>query len=230
MQHEKALQDAIQDPLTGLPGHVPFVDQCEQTLQDARADGLPVSVGLLDIDLFGRINRDHGEPIGDAVLRLLAEKLSSVFDGGQVFRYGGDAFAVVLPGVEKEQAFLQLEALRSAVSGTHTVAPDGDGEVVADAQQPVELSLAVSAGIAAFPDDAADVVDLLRKTNEALYRAKVSGSNKVCLAREEKMVTKTSHYAQGQLHGLARLAKREGISEAVLLREALDDLLRKYNA
>jgi len=51
----------------------------------------------------------------------------------------------------------------------------------------------------------------------------------VCLAREEKMVTKTSHYQQGQLLGLRRLAEREGIGEAVLLREALNDLLRKYN-
>jgi hypothetical protein len=70
----------------------------------------------------------------------------------------------------------------------------------------------------------------MRKASEALYRAKVGGRNKVCLAREERMVTKTSHYAQGQLYGLSRLAKRKGVGEAVLLREALDDLLRKYNS
>jgi len=71
---------------------------------------------------------------------------------------------------------------------------------------------------------------VFRKASEALYRAKTGGRNRVCLAREERMVTKTSYYTQGQLAGLSRLAKREGLNEAVMLREALDDLLRKYNA
>jgi hypothetical protein len=52
----------------------------------------------------------------------------------------------------------------------------------------------------------------------------------VALAREEKMVTKTVHYTQGQLAGLSRLAGREDLNEATLLREALDDLMRKYNS
>ncbi len=71
---------------------------------------------------------------------------------------------------------------------------------------------------------------MVQRASGALYRAKVSGRSKVCLAREEKMVTKTSHYTQGQLLGLRRLAEREGIKDAELLREALNDLLRKYNA
>ncbi len=94
----------------------------------------------------------------------------------------------------------------------------------------VELTPSVSAGLAACPDDDTEGKALLVKACEALYRAKVSGRNKVCLAREERMVTKTSHYTQGQLLGLRRLSEREGFGEAVLLREALNDLLRKYNA
>jgi hypothetical protein len=81
-----------------------------------------------------------------------------------------------------------------------------------------------------MPDDGDAPQGLQRKLLAAIYRAKVAGGGKACLAREEKMVTKTSHYDQGQLEGLARLAKRQGQGEAVLLREALDDLLMKYNA
>jgi len=59
-------------------------------------------------------------------------------------------------------------------------------------------------------------------------RAKKSGRNQVCLAKEEKLIPKTSHYTATQLERLSIIAKNEEIGEAVLLREALDDLLRKY--
>ena len=62
-----------------------------------------------------------------------------------------------------------------------------------------------------------------------MYRAKNTGRNKACLAREEKMVTKTSHYTQEQLELLSKLVKAEGVGEAVILREALDDMLKKYD-
>jgi predicted DNA-binding protein len=62
-----------------------------------------------------------------------------------------------------------------------------------------------------------------------MYRAKSTGRNKVCLAREEKMMTKTSHYTQEQLERLSKTAKAEGVGEAVILREALDDVLKKYD-
>jgi hypothetical protein len=72
-------------------------------------------------------------------------------------------------------------------------------------------------------------VEVVRKSEGALYRAKAGGRNRVCLSREEKMVTKTSHYTYEQLQRLSELAKKEGLGEAVLLREALDDLLKKYD-
>ena len=87
-----------------------------------------------------------------------------------------------------------------------------------------------SCGGVAYQEDEKWVAVVLGKCLEALDRAKGSGRNKVCIAREEKMVTKTVHYTQGQLEGLTRLANREGINEASLLREGLDDLLRKHNS
>ena len=84
-------------------------------------------------------------------------------------------------------------------------------------------------GIATAPEDGMRVSELMRRAQSAMYRGKLTGRSRVCLAREEKMVTKTSHYTAEQLQQLTKLSKREGIGEAVLLREALDALLQKYD-
>ncbi len=199
-----------------------FSQEFQPLLDQAVKRNTVLSLVLFDIDWFGKTNDDHGRAVGDAVIHAFAASLAECVDGrGQVLRYGGDAHMAVMPGVEKEDAFLLAEEARRAFDRKHIVRSGG---------HEVELGLTLSAGVASFPDDDSKAPELVRKVNEALYRAKVSGRNKVCLAREEKMQTKTSHYTQGQLAGLARLAKREGIGEAVLLREALTDVLRKYNS
>lgn len=199
------------DPLSGLPGRAAFDLDLSSKLETAQRSGESISLTVLDLDLFGRVNAGRGREAGDLVLRAFAEATrDSVGTQGTVYRFGGDALAVLWPGLEKEQAFLATESLRRILAEDH--------------------GLHASAGIAAYPDDGDKPGDIAPRANEALYRAKVSGRDKVCLAREEKMVTKTSHYTQGQLLGLRRLAEREGIKDAELLREALNDLLRKYNA
>lgn len=199
------------DPMTDLAPRGAFERDLAAAVSAAQEDASSVSVAVLDVDLFGQLNAAQGRAAGDAALARLAERLRAALspNGAAVYRIGGDGFGVVLAGVDKEQAFLYLEQFRHAAAG--------DGPTV-------------SIGVASFPDDAPRHNEVFLKACEALYRAKVSGRNKACLAREEKMVTKTSHYTQGQLLGLRRLAEREGIGEAVLLREALNDLLRKHNA
>lgn len=203
------------DYLSGLGDYARFLDALTATLEAGGGKGPPVVLALIDLDWFGKYNADAGERAGDRVLARLSKLLGEHFASqGQIFRYGGDAFALLLQDVEKETVFLQLEALRQSFAGE------------AEEAGP---SLSISVGLAAYPEDGARENELIRRMNEALYRAKVSGRDRICLARAEKMITKTSHYGQGQLEGLSRLAKREGVNEAALLREALDDLLRKYN-
>jgi diguanylate cyclase (GGDEF)-like protein len=204
---------AVEDVLTGLPRRDALERALQKEILAAQAESASVSVAVGDIDLFGRLNQQQGEEAADGLLRVIAEELTDTGREGRWFRFGGDAFALLLAGVEKERAFLEAEAVRARVAGEPR------------AGEPVTLSI----GLAAYPDDGVTAVDVINKASEALYRAKVSGRNKVCLAREEKMVPKTSHYTQGQLLGLRRLAEREGLNEAVLLREGLNDLLRKYN-
>lgn len=213
------------DALTGLPGYDAFVKEMEATVEKAGGTdgaGGPLSFALADIDLFSKVNNDYGHEVGDGILRILGQSLqTSLGQLASIYRYGGDAFMAVLENTEKEEAFLLVEKARSAFEGRHVVPRGG---------MDVELNVSISCGVASIPDDGSRLTDIIRKCSEALYRAKVSGRSKVCLAREEKMVTKTTHYTQGQLEGLTRLAKREGMNEATLLREALDDLLRKHNS
>ncbi len=209
------------DPLTGLSSRNTFETDLSAELSGPDRNEGAVSVAVLDVDMFGRMNEQLGRSGGDAMLRLMAESLAAAAAPGSVYRFGGDAFGVLWRQLEKEKAFLVLERFREAFSGPQVAEVDG---------RQLECEVAFSAGIASYPDDGAAAAELVSKAAEALYRAKVTGRNKVCLAREEKMVTKTSHYTQGQLLGLRRLAEREGFGEAVLLREALNDLLRKHNA
>jgi diguanylate cyclase (GGDEF)-like protein len=210
------------DTLTGLFSREAMEARMRELLGSGDL-GAPVSVAVFDVDLLGQTNRERGSAAGDAMIALLAGAVSGHFSrsGVTCYRFGGDAVGVLFEETEKERAFMAVEEFRREFSKVHTLNLAGAS---------AKCRVGVSAGVAAFPDDGATVDVVCIKATEALYRAKVTGRDKTCLAREEKMVTKTSHYTQGQLMGLRRLAEREGIGEAVLLREALNDLLRKYNS
>ena len=135
-----------------------------------------------------------------------------------VGRYGGDEFVAAFPGEEREQVFLKLEKIRQEV---------GQLELMAEAGERIK-SIHISAGVASFPLDGRTENELFRKADHALYRAKASGRNQIRLAFEERMVPKTTHYTQIQLERLSTLAEDRGVSEADLLREAMDDFLTKY--
>ena len=170
-------------------------------------------IAVIDLDNFLHINENFGYEAGDQMLietgRHLAANLP---EGAVIYRIAGDEFGILFFGMEKEEVFLYMEQKRASFS---VKAPDGE-------------PMTISAGIAAAFDDASRYQELMRKAESAMFRAKYAGHNKVALAREEKMVPKTSHYTSDQLKRLSALSKREGIGEAILLREALDMLLKKY--
>jgi len=209
-------------PKTVLFGYNDFLNLFEDMIDRAAKNSSGISIALVDIDWFGKINDLYGTDTGDIIIENLSNTLHANIEGfGQVFRYGGDAFMVLFDELEKEQAFLRIEESRKKFDSP---------QIVQAHTKKHTIDVTISCGVAAFPDDGAKSKDVIRKCCEALYRAKISGRNKVSLAREEKMITKTTHYTIGQLDGLQRLAKREGLNEATLLREALDDILRKYNS
>lgn len=204
------------DELTGLLNRTIFDDKFETLMQSAIEIGEPLSLAFLDIDHFLQINEIYGHEGGDQVLETVATILrQQTGEDAVVARYGGDEFALLFPSTEREQAFLILEQIRAEVDGCETF---GD----------ISTHITITGGISAYPIDGSSESEILRKADQALYRAKKTGRNTIRLAYEEKMAPKTAHFTLTQLERLSYLAKEEGLGEAVFLREALDDLLLKY--
>lgn len=204
------------DPLTGLLNRNAFDEEFKIQMQAAAEGNLPVSLAFLDIDNFLQINQTFGHIGGDQVLKSISAILrDQAGEHAITVRYGGDEFALIFPNTEREQAFLTMERIRAQVE-----AQERFGEV--------RTRITITSGIAACPIDGSTESEILRKADQALYRAKKTGRNSIRLAYEEKMAPKTSHFTLTQLERLSSLAKEEGVGEAVLLREALDDLLLKY--
>lgn len=178
-------------------------------------DGL--ALALLDVDMFMEINTAFGHEAGDRVLKVLSDLLREACPDG-AYRTGGDEFGAVMPGVALEQAFLRMEALRAKVQAAaeRFALPDG---------RPITITV----GVAHCPRDAKDAASLQRMAYAALIAAKEGGRNQVALPPNEDMVMKSCYYAASSIRRLKALAEQTGRKESALLREALDDLLRKYD-
>jgi diguanylate cyclase (GGDEF)-like protein len=166
--HDVVQRQAITDDLTGLVNRRGFGGALEAEIERARRFGEPLALILADIDDFKRINDMFGHPVGDVVLRSFAELLRShVRDDDVTGRVGGEEFAILLPGTDAGEAATVAERMRRSLS---TFAfPVSDGQAVQMTSSFGIAELATSAG--------AD--DLLRAADEALYRAKSEGKNRI---------------------------------------------------
>ena len=157
----RAMRLALTDPLTGLGNHRNFHDRLERELRYAHERRLPLSLCMIDIDDFKRINDRFGHPAGDRVLSQLATRLRQ---SGEAFRLGGDEFALLLPGADESAA---LAAASSVVDRVAALNLEPTGAVT------------VSVGIATSPQHAGERDDLIGLADSALYWAKEYGKNRV---------------------------------------------------
>jgi len=157
----RAMRLALTDPLTGLGNHRHFHERLERELSQANERGLPLTLCLVDVDDFKRINDRFGHPAGDRVLSQIAARLRQT---GEAFRLGGDEFALLLPGYDENAA---LTAAYSIVERIGML--DLDEQIG---------SVTVSAGVATSPHHAADRDELVRLADSALYWAKEYGKNR----------------------------------------------------
>jgi diguanylate cyclase (GGDEF)-like protein len=170
---------AFRDELTGLPSRRALDERM-------RALGSRYTVAMGDVDHFKKFNDTHGHDVGDQVLRLVAARLSEVGGGGRAFRYGGEEFTVLFPDTPLKEALPHLDAVRKAVE-EYRIALRGEdrpksrrkgsrlrGEGPADET----LSVTISIG-AAEPSSGMRPGEVIKAADEALYRAKQGGRNRV---------------------------------------------------
>lgn len=164
-----ALQElATHDPLTGLYNRR-FLDAAlPREFARAAREGKPLAVIMLDLDRFKSINDNYGHPAGDEVLRTLAELLKKgARESDLIFRYGGEEFVAIMPGMSADQALERAESWRKQMEDTLVVYGD------------FKIGITLSAGIAVFPNHGNSPSQLLVNADEMLYQSKSEGRNRI---------------------------------------------------
>ena len=163
---EQVQRLAATDGLTKIANRRTFESTLEREVARATRSAEHLSLVMIDIDHFKRLNDEHGHQSGDEVLRNVAAALScECRDFDTPARYGGEEFAVVLPGCGPEEALLIAERLRRAVAAAPGVVP-----------------ITASAGVATYPGHAGDADTLVRAADDALYESKRAGRNRTSMS------------------------------------------------
>jgi diguanylate cyclase (GGDEF)-like protein len=160
------------DDLTGIANHRALMEAFDDKMRRSAESGEPMSIMMIDIDKFKLFNDTYGHPEGDRVLRQLARIMRKTFRKGDVVgRYGGDEFMAIMPRADREAAVSRANRLLKAASDAGFQVRQG---------QPVPL--AISIGLAAYPEDSRQREELLAYADASLYQAKQTGGNNVVVA------------------------------------------------
>jgi diguanylate cyclase (GGDEF)-like protein len=167
LRYRQALRSAQHDPLTGLYNRTALEEQIQREIQIARRHETPLSMMLIDLDHFKRINDRHGHSTGDLALNRMASALNAcVRDSDLLFRYGGEEFVVLLANTDQASAESVAERVLACIRET---------PVELDQQGPLHLT--ASAGVTSLrPED--DSTTLFERADQAMYAAKSAGRDR----------------------------------------------------
>ena len=172
---ERFVEQSLRDPMTGLWNREKLATAFAREKQRAEEDGTPLSLILVDLDHFKKINDRYGHEAGDGALvffaRLLATQLRTI---DLACRFGGEEFAVLLPGTDRSRAFMIADDLRNALEST---AYDHGGQ---------SIQLTLSAGVAELGGDGSGWLPVYRAADKRLYAAKAMGRN--CIMQNDANV------------------------------------------
>ncbi len=171
--HEEIKMLAFTDGLTGLLNHRRFQETLEVELKRAERFNESLSLILTDIDHFKRVNDTYGHPVGDMVLKGVAELIKKTVREIDIpARYGGEEFAIIVLRADANIALKSAERLRKKVQEKRFTA---DGK---------SFNVTLSLGIASYPGDATTREELIERADQALYAAKEGGRNRTVLYRK----------------------------------------------
>lgn len=162
------------DSLTSLLNHTNLTARLEEEVSLALAEVRPLAFAMIDIDHFKKVNDSYGHSVGDRVIRALSRLLRQNFGNTDLIgRYGGEEFAVILPNMALNRAAQKVDDLRQRFAN-----------LIIQASAEVEFKVSLSAGVA-WLDDTMRSQQLIDAADEALYHAKNSGRNQVCMAESK---------------------------------------------
>ena len=170
---ERVKAEALTDPLTQLANRKAFDEKLVQSMDEGSREGHPVSLLLVDIDNFKSFNDSFGHLVGDKVIKFIGQTLRDQIKGRDVAaRFGGEEFAIILPRTSPEGAAKLADDIRHTVDRSRLMRP-GSHEPIRE--------ITVSIGVAARRQGE-HPLDLVDRADQALYRAKRSGRNRVVSA------------------------------------------------
>jgi diguanylate cyclase (GGDEF)-like protein len=156
------------DPLTGIANRAAFTEDASAIIGRCRREEAPVSVIMFDLDRFKAVNDTYGHAVGDAVIKKFCEVTTAALRPGDVFgRLGGEEFAVVLPWSSIEPACIRADRIRNGFAEVCRKVGDG------------HINPTVSGGVSVSASGEATLSELLADADEALYRAKAAGRNRI---------------------------------------------------
>jgi diguanylate cyclase (GGDEF)-like protein len=171
IMHRNIRDMARTDGLTGLLNHRTFMEKLVEEYKRIDREGRPFSILLMDIDKFKTVNDTYGHPVGDLAIKAVARVLKdTVRTTDFVARYGGEEFAAGMVDTDKDGAAQMAERVRKIMEKT-----------VATRVGAKDLMITLSIGVSSFPKDTRKLNDLMTMADNALYQAKRSGRNRVCL-------------------------------------------------
>ncbi|MDP2814586.1 MAG: diguanylate cyclase [Erysipelotrichaceae bacterium] len=168
-----------QDPMTGLANRRHFDEYLTLIFENARRSGVPISMLMIDVDHFKLINDYYGHLTGDEIVRHFANIIQSCVNRSTdlVARFGGDEFAIILNDTNLYGAKLIAMKIRQAISDSDV------GLIPQRSQRKVTLSIGIASG---YAGQFTSSLDLVKKADDALYRAKNTGRDKICVDNEEE--------------------------------------------
>ncbi|MEX6501856.1 bifunctional diguanylate cyclase/phosphodiesterase [Pseudomonas zhanjiangensis] len=197
LKHAQARLDhqAHHDPLTGLPNRTLFETRLRHALEDAREEQSQGAVLFLDLDRFKHINDSLGHPVGDQLLKGIAQRLKErLRDVDTVARLGGDEFIILLPGLHQAD---DAEQIANKLLACFTPPFQLDAH---------EFFVSASIGVSLYPKDGVDVATLVKNADAAMYRSKAKGRNRVELYTRDLTFQATERVALE--HELRRAQER----------------------